>query len=102
MSMDATKFSVVRSDFSPDMNDGVVTISYPTSEPNEAHEFLSSMAAKQVAIAAAARAGIHDPRLSNSPVVYPVDAKGARFEDPRTQKVVGFHADIPVVRQLLS
>lgn len=102
MAMDATKFKVESKEFNEDLSSGVVVVSYPTTDANEAHEFLGSMAAKNLAIGEGARAGMTDPRLSTSPYIYLVDSKGEPITDGKTQKPAGFRASITIVKQLLS
>lgn len=63
---------------------------------------LQNGAAKNLAIEAAAKAGLADPRCSGmNQFPYPVDASGETVADPREQTITKYRIDIPVTRKLV-
>lgn len=57
--------------------------------------------ARRMAIMAAAKLGLPDPRANGSALVYPVDEAGRPVSDPLKQKTAAYRADIPVTRRLV-
>lgn len=74
-----------------------VTIETDHTDPNKAHDELNSGRAADMAVQAAVKEGVRDPRIDRSAAVYTVDAAGqliqwAPGETPA--KVDKFRADI--------
>jgi hypothetical protein len=66
-----------------------------------AFDELRAAPAMEMAISHASKLGLPDPRINGTVNVYAVDESGKEVEDPTTQKMVAFRADVPVTRKLL-
>lgn len=80
---------------------GTVTLESSHEEFPQAIMELKHGSARNLAITAAAKDGLPDPRCEISGAPYPVDSEGKLITDPHTQQIARYRIDVPVTRKLV-
>ena len=80
---------------------GNIVVESDVTEGSLAIMELQGPATRRIAIMAAARMGLPDPRSNGGVQVYPVDADGKEVTKPKEQQTVAYRADVPVTRRLV-
>lgn len=80
---------------------GTVTLTSDKENFSLAIQELQNGATRNMAITAAAKDGLPDPRCEIPPHPYAVDAEGKVVIDAKKQTVSSYRVDIPVTRKLV-
>lgn len=84
-----------------DNDRGLITLASDLADGGLAITELKSANARQMAIMAAARGGLPDPRINGNVATFPVDSAGNPIERPMEQKVAGYRGEVPVTRRMV-